>query len=108
MAGATVRGLNLVCQEPSIDYAALPTEIEVDGNLIPNPKKTALNNEAQERYLAALAVSGLNNKRHGRLKTSITNKWVTERIDILPKNMVELHKMTKGYVDEEVRRGKPS
>ena len=52
------------------------------------------------KYLAALAASGLKSKRHRRLKTSTTNKWVTERIDILPMNLVELHKMTKGYVDE--------
>ena len=30
MAGATIRGLNLVCQEQSIDYAAMPAEIKVD------------------------------------------------------------------------------
>ena len=67
MAGATIRGLNLVCQEQRINYAVLPAEIKVDWNLIPNPKKTDLNNEAQERYLTALAASGLNNKRHRRL-----------------------------------------
>ena len=42
--------------------------------MIPNPKKAALNAEAQERHLAALAASALNNKRHGRLKTEMKNK----------------------------------
>ena len=107
MPGATIRGLNLVCQEQSIDYAALPAEIEVNGTMVPNPKKTALSNEAQERYRAALAASGLSSKRHGWLNMNIANKWVTERIDILPKNFVKLHKITKGYVDDEVPRGKP-
>ena len=77
MARATIHGLNLVCQEQGIDYAALPAEIKQDGNPVLNPKKTALNNEVQERYLAALAASGLCNKRHRRLKTSITNTRVT-------------------------------
>ena len=31
LAGATMRGLNLVCQEQGIEYAALPAEIEQDG-----------------------------------------------------------------------------
>ena len=48
MAGATVRGPELVCQEQGIDCAALPQEIKQDGVMILNPKKTALNNEAQE------------------------------------------------------------
>ena len=30
-----------------------------------------------------------------------------EKLDILSKNLVELHKMTKGYVDDEVPLGKP-
>ena len=49
----------------------------------------------------------LHNKRHSRLKTETTNKWVMEKLDILSKNLVELHKMTKGYVDDEVPLGKP-
>ena len=102
-----MRGLNLVFQERGIEYAALPAEIEQDGEMIPNPKKAALNAEAQERYLAALAASALHNKQHGQLKTEIKNKWVTEKLDILPKNLVELHKMTKGYVGDEVPRGRP-
>ena len=79
MAGATMRGLDLVCQEQDIEYAALPAEIEQDGEMIPNPKNAALNAETQEWYLAALAASVLHNKRHCRLKMKITNKWVTER-----------------------------
>ena len=75
--------------------------------MIANPKKAALNAEAQERYLAALAASALHNKRRGRLKMEITNKWVTEKLDTLPKNLVELHKMIKGYMGEEVPRDKP-
>ena len=55
----------------------------------------------------ALAASALHNKQHGRLKTEIKNKWVTEKLDILPKNLVELHKMTKVYVGDEVPRGRP-
>ena len=55
MARATMRGLNLVCQERGIDYAVLPAEIEQDGEMIPNSKKAVLNAEAQERYLTALA-----------------------------------------------------
>ena len=47
MAGATMRGLNIVCQEQGIDYAALPAEIEQDGEMIANPKKAALNAKAQ-------------------------------------------------------------
>ena len=47
LAGATIRGLNLVCQEQGIDYAALPAEIEQDGEMIANPKKAALNAKAQ-------------------------------------------------------------
>ena len=107
MAGATMRGINLVCQERGINYAALSTEIEQDGEMMPNPKKAALNAKAQERYLAALAASALRNKHHDELKTEITNKWVTEKLDIFLKNLVELHKITKGYVDNEVPRGKP-
>ena len=36
-----------------------------------------------------LATSGLNGKRHERLKMSIPNELVTKKIDILPKNLVE-------------------
>ena len=68
-----MRGLNLVCQEQGIDYPALPAEIEQDGKMIANPKKATLNAKVKERYLAARATS---NKRHRRLKTEITNKWV--------------------------------
>ena len=60
-----MRGLELVCQEQGIDYAALRQEIEQDGVMICNPKRTALNAEAQDKYLAALVASGLHNKRHG-------------------------------------------
>ena len=38
IAGATVRGLELVCREQGIDYTALPQEIEQDGVMIPNPE----------------------------------------------------------------------
>ena len=72
MTGATMRGLHLVCQERGINDAALPTKIKQDGEMITNPKKAALNTEAQERCLAALAASALHSKRHGRLKTEIT------------------------------------
>ena len=68
-----MRGLNFICQERGIEYAALPPEIEQDGEMISNPKKAALNAEAQERYLAALASSALHNKRHGRLKNKVKN-----------------------------------
>ena len=79
MARATMHGLNLVCRERGINYAALPTEIEQDREMITNLKKAALNAEAQEWYIAALAASALHNKRHDRPKTVINNKWVTER-----------------------------
>ena len=107
IAGATVRGLELVCQEQGIDYAAFTQEIEQDGVMIPIPKKTALSAEAQDRYLAALAASGLHNKRYGRLKNKIKNLWVTQKCDILLKNLTELHKMIEGYVDDEAMRVKP-
>ena len=57
--------------------------------MIRNPKKTALNAAAQERYLAALATSALHNKRHGRLKNEVKNLWVTQKLGILPKNLTE-------------------
>ena len=60
-----MRDLELVFQEQGIDYAALLQEIEQDGVMIYKPKNTALYAEAQDRYLAALAASGLHNKRHG-------------------------------------------
>ena len=107
MTGATVCGLNLICQEQGINYAALPPEIEQDGEMIPNSKKAAVNAEAQERYLAALVASALHNKRHRRLKNKVKNLWVTQKLDILPKNLTELHKMIKGYVDDKATRGRP-
>ena len=82
MAGATVRGLNLVCLERGINYEALPPEIEQDGEMILNPKKAALNAETQERYLAALAASALHNNWHGQIKNEIKKLWVTQRLDI--------------------------
>ena len=64
---------------------------------------------AQDRYLAvaALAASGLHNKRHGQLKNKIKNLWATKKRNILPKNLTELHKMIKSYVDDEAMRAKP-
>ena len=47
-AGAMIRALNLVCAEQGLNYATLPAEVEVDETMVPNPKKTALSNEAQE------------------------------------------------------------
>ena len=66
-----------------------------------------LRSEAQERYLAALVASALHNKRHGRIKNEIKNMWVTQRLVLAPKNLTELHKMIKGYVDDEAPRGRP-
>ena len=107
IAGATVHNLELVCQEQGIDYVALLQEIEQDGAMIPNPKKTALNAKAQDRYLAAVMASRLHNKRHRQLKNEIKNLWVTQKRDILPKNLSELHKMIEGYVDDKAVRFKP-
>ena len=82
LAGATMCGFNLVCQEQGINYAVLPPAIEQDGKMIPNPKKASLNAEAQERYLAALAASALHNNWHGQIKNEIKKLWVTQRLDI--------------------------
>ena len=61
-----------------------------DGVMIPNPKKIVLDIEGRERYSAALATSGLDPRRHECLKNEIKNKLVTEKIDILPRNLIDL------------------
>ena len=75
MAGATAHTLKLVCQEQSIKYTSLPQEVKDDGRMIPNLKKIALDIEAREWYIAALALatSALDPRRHGRLKNKIKN-----------------------------------
>ena len=75
--------------------------------MIPNPKKIAVKDKAQEQYLTVLAASALYPGRHGRLKNEIKKKWVTEKIDILPRNLVELLKATEGFVDDKTTQNKP-
>ena len=64
--------------------------------MIPNPKIIEIGNEAQDRYLAALATTGLDNKRHQSFKNEVKNKHVTEKKDIIPKSLIELLKTVEG------------
>ena len=74
----------------------MPQEVLEDGAMIPIPniKKIAVKSKTRELYLAALATFGLYPGKHGCPKNNIKNKWATEKIDILPRNLIELLKTT--------------
>ena len=59
---------------------------------------------ASDQYLAAVAFTRLDSRRHGGCKLDVKNTYVKTRVDILPESIVSLLKLVQTY-KEPVNRG---
>jgi hypothetical protein len=79
-AGAALRSIKLVCDEQNLVFKVLPAEVgDGKGNLITNPKKTAVLAEASERYLASMAFSGWTIAAMSRTRRTYTTRTPRRR-----------------------------
>jgi hypothetical protein len=85
-AGGSIAAAKLVAKEQDLNY-----------NLTEPIKHAKVMEEAVKRYLAALAFTGLNSKRHKQLKANVNHNWVRNNTDSLPHTYERLMEMVDGY-----------
>ena len=74
-AGVNHRSIELVCNEQKIRFC----DIKID-----ETKKAAVIKEAKNRYIAAVAFTGLYNGTHSCVKSTVQNDWIMHKKDTLP------------------------
>ena len=70
-------------------------------------KQAKIMEEAAKRYLAALAFTRLNSKRHTQLKADVKYDWVRNNMDSLPRIYERLTEMAGGYKTRDRPRRDP-
>ena len=73
-----------------------PDTKDVEWVNVPEDRKTELNEQAQEMYLACAFISQADPKRYGRLKEELENNY-TKGTDSYPQDMVKAYQLLNEY-----------